>query len=262
MAESRKPARSSTPPPKPPVVPARPAPLPPARAEGGELIEDVNEQLARFLEHADQLVEEWARFASDVRRTVDTEVARIDGAVAEATERALHDASAKVDRVAADRIEKTVEHAIARWRGEPPPSRVAPGGGTSAASAGAAGVSRALLAAVVLANLLLVVLIVMSFRKGAPAATARGDGGDGSASAGVTRIIAPEVLAACDALAEGTWSPDEAALVLRAGTAVCGDDEPRVTATVTAHFAAPEVPIDAGIVDATPPIDAKKRQGK
>jgi hypothetical protein len=261
MAETKKPARATVPPP----VPARPVPLPPVRSEGGELIEDVNEQLGRFLEHADQLVEEWARFASDVRRTVDTEVARIDGAVAEATERALRNAAAQVDRVAADRIEKTVEHAVARWRGEPPAARVASGGGgTSASGASAAGTSRLLVGAVLVANLLLVVLIVMSLRKGAPASSSNGGGG-GGASDGVTTIIAPEVLAACDSLAEGTWSPDEAALVLRAGTAVCGDDEAKVTATVTAHFAEPgsgEAPIDAGVVDATPPIDAKKRPGK
>src|SRR5262245_1422519 len=118
MAETKKPARATAPPPLSrdragghsetgAPMPARPVPLPPVKSEGGELIEDVNDQLARFLEHADQLVEEWAKFASDVRRTVDTEVARIDTAVADATERALQNASAQVDRVAADRIEKT-----------------------------------------------------------------------------------------------------------------------------------------------------------
>ncbi|HUQ07928.1 MAG TPA: hypothetical protein VM261_35780 [Kofleriaceae bacterium] len=257
MAETKKPARATAPP-----VPARPVPLPaPVRADGGELIEDVNEQLARFLEHADQLVEEWAKFAVDVRRTVDSEVARIDGAVADATERALQNASAQVDRVAADRIEKTVEHAVARWRGEPPAPRVS-GGGTSAANAGA-GASRGLIGAILLADALLVVLLILALRKDSPAPSE--NGGGGGASGGVTTIIAPEVLAACDSLAEGTWSPDEAALVLRAGTAVCGDDEAKVTATVTAHFAGPgsgEAAIDAGVVDATPPIDAKKRPGK
>lgn len=261
MAETKKPARATNP---PPPVPARSVPLPPPRTEAGELIEDVNEQLARFLEHADQLVEEWAKFAADVRRTVDTEVARIDVAVAEATERALENASAKVDRVAADRIEKTVEHAVARWRGDPPAPRVAAGGGgTAASSATSGGVARGLVAAVVVADLLLVVLLVMALKKDSPAVASSPAGGAGGS--GVT-VIAPEVLAACESLAEGTWSPDDAALVLRAGTAVCGADEARVTATITAHFAAPDEPpgatVDAGIVDAAAPIDAKKRPGK
>jgi len=253
MAESKKPARATAPPPAPP---SRTVPLPPARSEAGELIEDVNEQLARFLGHADQLVEEWAKFGADVRRTVDTEVNRIDAAVAEATERALQNAAAQVDRVAADRIEKTVEHAIARWRGDPAPRVVAGGGGTSAAAP--AGIPRGLMAAILLADALLVVLLVVALRKDKPSSSS---GESDSAGGGVT-VIAPEVLAACDSLAEGTWSPDDAALVLRAGTAVCGADEGKVMATVTSHFAAPEAPVDAGIVDASPPIDAKKRPGK
>jgi hypothetical protein len=254
MAETKKPARATAPPP----VPARPVPLPPVRTDGGEIIEDINDQLARFLEQADQLVEEWAKFASDVRRTVDTEVARIDTAVADATERALQNASAQVDRVAADRIEKTVEHAIARWRGEPPAPRVAAGGGgTSNAPDGSI---KRLLIAVVVADLLLVVLLVMAFKKDKPEVAA----GVGSAhGSGAATVIAPEVLAACESLAAGTWSPDDAALVLRAGTAVCGPDEGQVMSTVTAHFAAPEPVVDAGDVDAGV-VDAapKKRAGK
>lgn len=259
MAESKKPARATAP---PPPMPSRTVPLPPPKTEAGELIEDVNDQLARFLEHADQLVEEWARFATDVRRTVDTEVARIDAAVAEATERALENASAKVDRVAAERIEKTVEHAVARWRGDPPARVAAGGGGTSSASP-SAGASRGLLVAVVAADVLLVVLLVMALTKDSPASAPGNTSGAGGS--GVT-VIAPEVLAACESLAAGTWSPDDAALVLRAGTAVCGADEAKVTATVTTHFAAPDVPpgttVDAGVVDASAPIDAKKRPGK
>jgi hypothetical protein len=254
MAETKKPARATAPPP----MPARPVPLPPVKSEGGELIEDVNDQLARFLEHADQLVEEWAKFASDVRRTVDTEVARIDTAVADATERALTNASAQVDRVAADRIEKTVEHAIARWRGEPPAPRVAAGGGgTSNAPDGSL---KRLVFAVVVADILLVILLVMSFKKDKPEVAA----GVGSAHGSGATVIAPEVLAACESLAAGTWSPDDAALVLRAGTAVCGPDEGQVMSTVTAHFAAaPEPVVDAGVVDAGA-VDAapKKRPGK
>jgi hypothetical protein len=254
MAETKKPARSTAPPP----MPARPVPLPPVKSEGGELIEDVNDQLARFLEQADQLVEEWAKFASDVRRTVDTEVARIDTAVADATERALQNASAQVDRIAADRIEKTVEHAIGRLRGEPPAPRVAAGGGgTSNAPDGSI---RRLVLAVVVADILLVVLLVMSFKKDKPAAAA----GVGSSHGGGATVIAPEVLAACESLAAGTWSPDDAALVLRAGTAVCGPDEGKVMSTVTTHFAAaPEPVVDAGVVDAGA-VDAgpKKKPGK
>ncbi len=250
MPEPKKPARATATAPPPPA-PAR-APDP-----GGQL-EELNDQLARFLQHADQLVEEWARFGADVRRTVDGEVARIDQAVAEASERAVREAGAQVDRVAADRIEKTVEHAVARWRGADPdraPRVASGGGGTSAPGAAAGGSLRTVMIAVVVADLLLVVLVVMALGRGggksAPAPTP-------GSSAGVT-VIAPEVLAACDALAAGEWSPDDAALVLRAGTAVCGADEAKVTTTVTTHFQAPPPPVDAGVVDATAPIDAKKR---
>ena len=253
MPEPKKPARPAAAPPVPSRATAVPAP---ARPGPGDQLEELNDQLARFLQHADQLVDEWAKFGADVRRTVDAEVARIDAAVADATERALHDASAQVDRVAADRIEKTVEHAVARWRGDPP--RVAPGGGgTSAAVAAGGGFSRGVLAAILLADALLVVLLVVALRKDTPAAAPR-EAAVGSAGSGVT-VIAPEVLAACEALAGGAWSPDDAALVLRAGTAVCGDDEAKVTETVTSRFASPEVAIDAGVVDAEPPIDAKKK---
>ncbi len=246
MPEPKKPVRTTAAPP----VPARPPP--------GDQLEELNDQLARFLQHADQLVDEWAKFGADVRRTVDAEVARIDGAVADATERALANASAQVDRVAAERIEKTVEHAAARWRGDPP--RVASGGGgTATAAAGGGGLARGVLLAVLVADALLVVLLVVALRKDtpAPAPSPAPDTAGGGAI-----VIAPEVLAACEALAEGTWSADDAALVLRAGTAVCGDDEARVTANVTARLASPEVAIDAGVVDAEPPIDAKKRETK
>lgn len=247
MPEPKKPVRTTAAPP----VPARPAP--------GDQLEELNDQLARFLQHADQLVDEWAKFGADVRRTVDAEVARIDGAVADATERALANTSAQVDRVAAERIEKTVEHAAARWRGDPP--RVASGGGGTAtsAAAGGGGLARGVLLAVLVADALLVVLLVVALRQDtrAPAPSPAPDPAGGRAT-----VIAPEVLAACDALAEGTWSADDAALVLRAGTAVCGDDEARVTANVTARFATAEAAVDAGVVDAEPPIDAKKRETK
>lgn len=245
--------------PKKPARPAAPVLPKVAKVDAGEQLEELNDQLARFLQHADQLVDEWAKFGADVRRTVDAEVARIDGAVADATERALTNAAAQVDRVAADRIEKTVEHAIARWRGDPAPRVASGGGGTSAASTSAAGSSRGLIAAIVLADVLLVILLVVALRKDSPAAAPGAVAGSGGS--GVT-VIAPEVLAACDTLAEGTWSPDDAALVLRVGTAVCGAAESKVTATITAHFAAPVEPIDAGVVDAAPPIDAKKKAGK
>jgi hypothetical protein len=71
------------------------------------------------------------------------------------------------------------------------------------------------------------------------------------------------VLAACEALAGGAWSPDDAALVLHAGAAACGPDAAKVSAVITEHFAAPAPPpIDAGPVDASPPIDARKRRPK
>ncbi len=250
MAESKRPGRVSAPA-APAVVP------PPARPDPGGQLEELNDQLARFLQHADQLVEEWARFGADVRRTVDGEVARIDQAVADAAERALRDAGAQIDRLAAERIEKTVEHAVARWRGEPERAAklATSGGGTSASAVAApAGVGRGLVAAVVLANLLLVVLLVVTLRRGQPPPAPASVTGSGSG--GVT-VIAPEVLAACDELTGGAWSLDDAALVMRAGTAVCGGDEAAVGAAITAHFVAPAPPVDAGPVDGPPP-DAKK----
>ena len=61
----------------------------PRRPEAGAQLEELNDQLARFLQHADQLLEDWARFGAQVRTTVDQEVGRIEQAAAEAGEREI-----------------------------------------------------------------------------------------------------------------------------------------------------------------------------
>lgn len=117
-----------------------------------------------------------------------------------------------------------------------------------------------------LANLLLVALLVMTLRRDRPvaaaAAAAPGATSDGAGGAtAIAPVLAPELQAACDELAAGSWTLDAAALVLRAGTAVCGASAPAVTELITSHLTPPAPPIDAGVpVDASPPIDARKRR--
>ena len=76
----------------------------PRRPEPGAQLEELNDQLARFLQHADQLLEDWARFGAQVRTTVDQEVGRIEQAAAEAGERATKQLAGQVDRLATSRV--------------------------------------------------------------------------------------------------------------------------------------------------------------
>ena len=246
-----------------PKKPARPAAIP-ARPAAGEQLEELNDQLGRFLQHADQLVEDWARFGADVRRTVDTEVGRIDQAVVDAVDRASRQLEAEADRVAADKVQRAIDHAMQKLRG----SLAAGGGGTSAASPAAAasaaaaqGPARYLLGAVVLADLLLVILLVMVWRKDpAPAAAAK----DGGAAIGTAAdsAVAPEVANACASLAAGTYSIEAADLVLgaRGGLDACGSDAAAVRAVLHQQLeAAAGPPVDAGVPDG-PPLDAKPKR--
>lgn len=246
MAESKKPR-----------PPAAPRPVDP-----GASLEELNDQLGRFLQHADQLVEEWARFGADVRRTVDGEVGRIDQAVIDAVDRAARDVNAQVDRVAAERVERAIEQGMQKLRGElERGGRVAAGGGgTSAAAAHAVSAAHAdklrlVLGAVVAANFLLVVLVVMVWRSDPAPAPAPAPPDPAGAA------ISPAVQAACVALADGEWSLDAAERVIVAGTSACGADEPAVREMLHERLDTPEpVIVDAGPIDAAPPIDAKPKK--
>ena len=263
MADPKKPARAA--PAAPPARPAAPDP-------GGQL-EELNDQLGRFLQHADQLVEEWARFGADVRRTVDGEVGRIDQAVIEAVDRAAREVNQQVDRVAADRVERAIDQGLARLRAEiERGGRTASvglgGGGTSAAlasssaasSSAAAAPARFLLGAVVLADLLLVLLLVMVWRGDpAPPAAAVKDAGAATGTL-EERAVAPEVVNACAALAAGTWSAESADVVLAAGIESCGDDSAAVRALLRERLATSQPPVDAG-VDGPPPDAPKPKRG-
>lgn len=242
--------------------PARPAPPPPARPpDPGSQLEELNDQLARFLQHADQLVDEWARFGADVRRTVDGEVGRIDQSVSDAGERAIKQVNAQVDRVAAERFEKAIEHGLQRLRvADPGRAPVAAAGGTSAAASAALPL-RPLLAAIIAANFLLIVLLVMVWRRDAVPAAAVGNPDSGGGAIRDRDPVSSEVLDACAALAAGNWSTEAAELVVGAGLVACGPDAPAVRTTMRERLAATTPPeVDAGPVDASPPVDAKPKK--
>lgn len=251
--------------PKKPRATAAAAPPPPRAADAGASLEELNDQLGRFLQHADQLVEEWARFGADVRRTVDGEVGRIDQAVIDAVDRAARDVNAQVDRVAAERVERAIEQGMHKLRAEIERgggARVASGGGgTSAAAASAAAASadklRLVLGAVVFANFLLVVLVVMVWRRDPAPAPAP------AAPEPAKAVVSPAVLDACAALAGGKYTAEDAERVVGAGTAACGDDEGAVLEALRERLSAPAPEaVDAGAVDAPPPIDAKAKKSK
>jgi hypothetical protein len=251
--------------PKKPRAAAAAAPPPPRAADAGATLEELNDQLGRFLQHADQLVEEWARFGADVRRTVDGEVGHIDQAVIDAVDRAARDVNAQVDRVAAERVERAIEQGMHKLRAEIERgggARVAAGGGgTSAAAASAASAAtvdrlRLVLGAVVFANFLLVVLVVMVWRRDPAPAPAAAAGSEPASAA-----VSPAVLDACAALAGGKYTAEDAERVVGAGASACGDDEGAVLEALRERLSAP-VPaiVDAGAVDAAPPIDAKAKK--
>jgi hypothetical protein len=257
VADPKKPRAAAAP-------PMRAAPPPPAHApaDPGASLEELNDQLGRFLQHADQLVDEWARFGADVRRTVDTEVGRIDQAVVDAVDRAARQVNAQVDKVAADRVERAIDQGMQKLRAElTRGGHVATGGGgTSAAAAAAAaaqGPARYLLGAIVLADLLLVILLVMVWRREpAPAAGVK----EAGAQIGTLPedAVAPEVANACAALAAGTWSIEFADLVLAAGPEQCGTHATAVRALLHERLAASAAEaVDAGVPDGPPP-DAPK----
>lgn len=242
--------------------PGRPAPPPVRAPDPGSQLEELNDQIARFLQHADQLVDEWARFGADVRRTVDGEVGRIDQAVSDAAERAIQQVNAQVDRAAAERFERAIEHGLQRLRvadtGRAPAIAA---GGTSASTAAAALPLRPLLAAIIAANFLLVVLLVMVWRRDAAPKAAVGDPGASSGAIRERDPVSSEVLDACAALAAGNWSTESAELVVGAGLVACGPDAPAVRTVMRERLAAATPPaVDAGPVDATPPIDAKPKK--
>lgn len=217
------------------------------RREPGAQLEELNDQLARFLQHADTLLEDWARFGAQVRSTVDAEVARIESGAADAADRAVKQLGAQVDRVAHDRVEKAIGDGLTRLKAELDRA----GRATAVAAPVAPPPNRALVGAVVLANVLLVVLIAVTLLRGrGPAAVAHAP-----IDAAVVATD-PGVLDACTGLIEA-WSEDDAAIVVRAGVEACGPYAADVEKLFAARLAPP--PMDAGVVDAAPPIDAKKK---
>lgn len=217
----------------------------PRKPEAGAQLEELNDQLARFLQHADQLLDDWARFGAQVRATVEQEAARIEQGVAEAGERATRQLGGQVDKLATERVERAIGDGLKRLKAELDRA----GRATAVAAPAPASIDRRLLGGVVIANVLLVILLAVTLLRGG-----------GQAAAPVASVVdagpaAPsaDVIEACRALLGG-WSDEAAAIVVRVGTLACGDDASAVADTLRAHLTAPP-PMDAG-VDAAP-MDAK-----
>lgn len=223
---------------------------PRARPDAGAQLEELNESLARFLQHADQLLEDWARFGSQVRATVDQEAARIEQVVAEAGARATEKLAGKVDAIAQARVDKAVNDGLARVKAELERA----GRATAVAAPPPAAADQRLLVGVAAANVLLVVLLAVTWMRGgskaAPAAAVPVDAGAPAVSAAV--------LDACRLLAAG-WDADAAIVVWRVGAEACGADAAAVAERMREHLAPPM--IDAGPIDAGLPVDAKPKRG-
>jgi hypothetical protein len=71
----------------------------------GEALEELNDQLGRFLRQADALLDEWTRFGADVRTRVGGEVDRIGDAVASATDAAVSGVAAKTSAALVARLD-------------------------------------------------------------------------------------------------------------------------------------------------------------
>jgi hypothetical protein len=217
----------------------------PRRPDAGAQLEELNDQLARFLQHADQLLEDWARFGAQVRATVDAEIGRVEQGVAEAGERATRDLAAQVDKVAVARVEKAIGDGLQRLRVELDRA----GRATAVTPPAAATPDRRLLAGVIAANLLLVLVLTVVWLRG-------GAGGPPAAASIDAGVAGPSaaVVDACATLAAG-WDDDAAEAVWRAGADACGDRAAVVGARLREHLVPPPA-LDAG-VDAAPPVDAR-----
>jgi hypothetical protein len=242
--------------------PRKTAPRAPAPAPGddpGERLAELNDHLGRFLAHADQLVDEWARFGAQVRASVDGELGRVDRAidgavdqaVSRAAERASRELAGSLEAQVAARVDRSLGDGVTRLRGEL--DRMARA--AHAVSAGAparSDLARWTLIAVVVGNLLLAGVLAIGIQQCAsapPAATSAPLGAPAIAIDAGVAVAAPEVDRACAALIAG-WSDEAAAIVARAGAAACGAGADAVLERLAEQWAPPAV--DAGV----PPIDA------
>ena len=223
----------------------------PPAVDGGDQLAELNDHLGRFLQHADQLLDEWARFGAQVRASVDAEVGRLDeataGAVDRAADRAGRALEARLDDKVAERVDRTLGEGVTRLRGElDRMARAARGLADAEGGQRRGDLSRVTLFAAIGANVLLVALLVLAARDcGAAASVAPAASVTAAPDAGVTALQQ-----ACATLIGG-WSDDAAAIVLRAGTAACGPGAEMV-AERFAERMAPPAGIDAGV----PPVDA------
>ncbi len=220
----------------------------PRRPDAGAQLEELNDQLARFLQHADQLLEDWARFGSQVRATVDQEVARIEQAAAEAGERATRQLAGQVDKVATARVEKAIGKGLERIEAE----LARAGRATAVPPPAAPPIDRRLVGGVIAANALLVILLLTTWLRGpvrvaAPTSTI---------DAGVVAPTVPQaVLDACARLA-AAWNDADAVTVWSVGADACGADAAVVAARLRDRLA-PPITVDAGPTDAGVPVDGK-----
>lgn len=252
--------------------PRKTAPRAPAPSDDpGERLTELNDHLGRFLVHADQLVDEWARFGAQVRASVDGELGRVDRAidgavdqaVSRAAERAGRELAGTLEAQVAARVDRSLGDGVTRLRGElDRMARTAHAIGAGAPPR--ADVGRLTLIAVVVGNVLLAGVLGLGVHQCATAAPPAASGAapaiavDAGASVpegGRAEVPAaepdPAIARACAALVAG-WSDEAAAVVARAGTAACGAGADAVLERLAERWAPPAV--DAGVP--APPPDA------
>lgn len=127
----------------------------------------LNDHFARFLQHADSLLDEWKSYGDQLRSSIDSEVHGLQSKMATAVENAGKTAAANLD----GQVETSLGEGLARLRGEVDQltkltsnaaASVRAGGGS--ATSGAPSRSPLVLGALLVANAMLAVLLVMSAR--------------------------------------------------------------------------------------------------
>ena len=223
----------------------------------------LNDHFARFLQHADTLLEEWKTYGDKLRASMDGEVRGLHDKVSVAVERAGKTAAANLD----GQVGAALGDGLARLRGEVDQLTKLTSSATASIRAGGGGAktspsrSTIVLGALVLANLMLAVLIGMGARS-----CARDDSNSGRAGAamappdaGTQVVSAPTVDAAAAPVADAAPPAPEfctalaadyelaaATLFVEAAAATCGPTADDVKENLTYNL----------------PAKAKKKQPK
>ena len=206
-------------------------------------IEVMNDHMARFFRHADQLLTEWKEYGDRLRGSIDAEAEHLRASVAEAMRTAGQEAGANID------MERALGNSLVRLRREVDQlaSKV------SAAKGGVGlGNGRWVLVGVAAANAMLIVMLVMSVRgcrsqeqaepaAGAvPSAVLPSDAAVPVDAAPAVDAAPSAAQSACLTLDEGATSEEVRAFVGAAAAELCGPQAGQAETIIDKHLVAPK----------------------